>query len=146
MFCFFKNYLSPKSFPENVICIVESAAEKFLCQKLANLLPTSEEVYTFKIFFKKMFTKKFSWIRRKQARQHFTKLPKVNFFSSKSTVFSLKNLIMAGNNTIHQTILWTHVMEFWQKCQNFFAKNLNFLAENPKTFDSKCKKIHETNQ
>ena len=53
MFCFFKNYLSPKSFPGQVKCIFESAAEKFPCQKLANLLPTSEEVYTFKIFFSK---------------------------------------------------------------------------------------------
>ena len=140
MFCFFKNYLSPKSFPRQVKCIFESTAEKFPCQKLANLLPTSEEVYTLKIFFKKMFTKKFSWIRRKQARQHFTKLPKVNFFFSKPTVFSLKNLIMAGNNTIHQTILWTHVMEFWQKCQKFFAKNLNFFGRKSEKFWFKMQK------
>ena len=87
MFCFFKNYLSPKSSPGNVKCIFESAAEKFPCQKLPNLLPTSEEVYTFRFFFKKMFTKNFSWIRRKQARQHFNRLSKVNFFSRSPLFF-----------------------------------------------------------
>ena len=87
MFCFFKNYLSPKSSVGNVKCIFESAAEKFPCQKLPNLLPTSEEVSTFKFFFKKMFTKNFSWIRIKQARQHFNKLSKVNFFSRSPLFF-----------------------------------------------------------
>ena len=140
MFCFFKNYLSPKSSPGNVKCIFGSAAEKFPCQKLLNFLPTSEEVYTFKFFFKKMFTKNFSWIRRKQARQHFNKLPKVNFFLEAHCFFSLKNIIMAGNNTIHQKILWTHVMEFWRKCQKFLPKIWIFFGRKSENFWFKMQK------
>ena len=126
MFCFFKNHLSPKSSLGNVKCIFESAAEKFQCQKLPNLLPTSEEVYTFKFFFKKRFTKNFSWIRRKQARQHFIKLPKVNFFLEAHCFFIKKPNSGRKQHYSSKNPLNT-CKGVLKKCQKFFCQKFEFF-------------------
>ena len=139
MFCFFKNYLSPKSSPGDVKCIFESAAENFRAKSYLTFYQRPKKSIPLSFFPKKCLLRSSAGYAVSKPDNTSISCQK-STFSSKPTVFfikkpnygrkqhySLKNDLNTCNGVL-------------TKMPKVFAKNLNFFGRKSENFWFKMQK------